>query len=228
MDSAIQVFHLIMANEFSTFGEYYNDFTINFLNYQLNSFTNIKSFPFIEKIKDHFINFSEEAFENPIKESEINISNDLIIQLKPEKKIVFKKCFIDEMGFSNFFGSGFEPNYWVYKDDDKISITFEASGKVKDITPDCEYNKDGNLIFSISGNKEIKVPTEEKNTKYFENSIKQGKFNINIKLPFNNEFKLESPDDPEFIKGNTESGTGGIYTFNYKLSNKAKKKKVYD
>ena len=227
-DSAIQVFHLIMANEFSDAGKYYNEFAIHFLDDQLNSFTNIKSFPVIEKIKDDFINFSKEAFENPIKESEINISNDLTIQLKPEQKIVFKKCFIDEMGFSNFFGSGFEPNYCIYKDNDKINITFEASGKVSKISPDCEYNKDGNLIFSISGNKEIKIPSEDETTKFYENSIKQGKFNINIKLPFNNDFKLENPDEPDFVKGNTENGEGGIYTFSYKLSNKGKKKKIYD
>ena len=226
--SSLQVFHLIMANEFSEAGEYYNEFATNFLNDQLNAFTNIKSFPVIEKVKDDFINFSKEAFENPVKENEINISNDLTIQLKPEKKIVFKKCFIDEMGFSNFFGSGFEPNYCVYKDNDKINITFEASGKVTQISPDCEFNKDGNLIFSISGNKEIKVPSEDEKTKFYENSIKQGKFNFNVKLPYNNEFKLENPDDPDFIKGNTENGTGGIYTFTYKLSNKDKKKKVYD
>jgi hypothetical protein len=226
-DSSLQVFHLIMANEFSKAGEYYNDFTIKFLNEQLNSFTNIKSFPVIENLKDAFIKFSEEAFENPISESEINISSDLTIQLKPEKKIVFKKCFIDEMGFSNFFGSGFEPNYWVYKDKDKINITFEASGKITGITPDCDM-KDGNLIFSITGNKEIKTPLEDTNTKCYQNSIKQGKFNLNIKLPSNNELKIEKPDDPDFIKGTTDSGSGGIYTFTYQLTSKDKKKKVYD
>ena len=226
-DSAIQVFHLIMANEFSTAGEYYNDFTINFLNYQLNSFTNIKSFPVIEKIKDDFINFSKEAFEEPITESEINISSDLIIQLKPEKKIVFKKCFIDEMGFSNFFGSGFEPNYCVYKDNDKINVTFEASGKVSQISPEC-YAKDGNLIFSISGNKEVKMCSPDEKKIIYENTIKQGKFNFNIKLPISNEFKLENPEDPEFVKGNTENGSGGIYTFSYNLYNKKKIKKVFE
>jgi hypothetical protein len=226
-NSSLQVFHLIMANEFSKAGEYYNKFAIKFLNDQLNSFTNIKSFPVIENLKDAFIKFSEEAFENPITESEINISSDLTIQLKPEKKIVFKKCFIDEMGFSNFFGSGFEPNYWVYKDKDKINITFEASGKITGITPDCDM-KDGNLIFSITGNKEIKTPLEDTNTKCYQNSIKQGKFNLNIKLPSNNELKIEKPDDPDFIKGTTDNGTGGIYTFTYQLSSKDKKKKVYD
>ena len=72
-DSSLQVFHLIMANEFSEAGKYYNEFETNFLNDQLNSFTYIKSFPVIEKIKDDFINFSQEALESPINEKEINI-----------------------------------------------------------------------------------------------------------------------------------------------------------
>ena len=228
-DSSLQVFHLIMANEFSKAGEYYNGFTIRFLNEQLNSFTNIKSFPVIENLKDAFIKFSEEAFENPITESEINISSDLTIQLKPEKKIVFKKCFIDEMGFSNFFGSGFEPNYCITKDNDKLNIIFEASGKVTKISPDCHISKDGNLVFSISGKKEIKLfPEEESKSKIYENNIKQGNFNLNIKLPYNNEFKLENPDEPEFIKGSTENGNGGIYIFSYNLNKRNKKKKIYE
>ena len=226
-ETPLQVFHLIMANDFSNAGEYYNDFTIDYLKEHLNSFTNIKSFPVIEKIKESFIQFSEEAFENPIHKEDITIADDLTIKLNPEKKILFKKCFIDEMGFSNFFASGFEPNYWIYKDKEKINITFESSGTVKEIEPNCEYIGD-RIIFSISGNKEIKIPEENEDVKIFQNSIKQGKFNFQIKLPNSNDIKLQDPDDPEFEKGSTEKGTGGIYTFSYKLSKKDKKKKVYE
>ena len=38
------------------------------------------------------------------------------------------------MGFSNFFGSGFEPKYCVTKDNEKINITFEASGNISKIS----------------------------------------------------------------------------------------------
>ena len=227
-ESPLQVFHLVMANDFSDAGKYYNEFAINYLKDHLNSFTNIKSFPVIEEIKKSFINFSDEAFENKIKDDEIDIDNNLTIKLKPDIKILFKKCFIDEMGFSNFFGSGFEPNFWIYKDKEKVNITFESSGKVKDIEPNCEYGKDGFIKFSISGNKEIKTPVEDENVKFFQNSIKQGKFNFQMKLPFGSDFKLENPDEPDFEKGSTENGTGGLYTFSYKLSNKEKKKKVYE
>jgi len=225
-ETSLQVFHLIMANDFSDAGKYYNEFAINYLKDHLNSFTNIKSFPVIEKLKEFFVKFSEEAFEDKINENEINISEDLTIKLNPEKKILFKKCLIDEMGFSNFLGSGFEPTYWIYRDKDNINITFESSGKVKELEPNCEFG-DGFYKFSISGNKEIQLPEESKDIKFFENSIKQGKFNFQIKLPFANDIKLENPDDPEFVKGTTEKGSGGIYTFSYKLS-KPKIKKVYE
>ena len=227
-DSSLQVYHLIMGNEFDEAGKYYNEFAINYLKDHLNSFTNIKSFPVIEKIKESFIKFSEDAFENPIKEKEVTIAEDLTIKLNPEKKILFKKCFIDEMGFSNFFGSGFEPKYCVTKDKEKINIIFEASGKVTKISPECGISKDGNLIFSISGNKELKVfSQEEKNLKIYENSMKQGNFHFIVKIPINDEIKLENPDEPEFIKGKTDDGNGGIYTFSYNLLKK-KEKKLYE
>ena len=227
-DSSLQVYHLIMGNEFDEAGSYYNDFAINYLKDHLNSFTNIKSFPVIEKIKESFVKFSEEAFENPIHENEVTIAQDLTIKLNPEKKILFKKCFIDEMGFSNFFGSGFEPKYCVTKDNERINITFEASGKITKISPECNISKDGNLIFSISGKKELKVfSKQEQNLKIYENSMKQGNFNFIIKIPINDEIKLENPDEPEFIKGKAEDGNGGIFTFSYKLLKK-KEKKIYE
>jgi len=226
-DTSIQVYHLIMGNEFDESGKFYNDFAINYLKEHLNSFTNIKSFPVIEKIKDFFVKFSEEAFENPIKENEVKIADDLTIKLNPEKKILFKKCFIDEMGFSNFFGSGFEPKYCVTKDNEKISITFEASGKVTKISPECTVSNDGNLIFSINGNKELKMFSGQENIKIYENNMKQGNFHFIVKIPINDEIKLENPDEPDFIKGKTDDGNGGIYTFSYKLLKK-KAKKIYE
>ena len=132
------------------------------------------------------------------------------------------------MGFSNFFGSGFEPNFCVTKNDEKINISFEASGKITKITPECNISKDGNLIFSISGNKELKIfPLEQHNFKIYENNMKQGNFNFIIKIPFTDDIKLENPDEPSFIKGKTEDGNGGIYTFSYNLLKK-KEKKIYE
>ena len=223
-ESSLQVFHLIMANDFSNAGEYYNEFTINFLKENLNSFTNIKSFPVIEKIKESFIKFSKDAFEKEFNKEDVTIADDLTIKLNPEKKILFKKCLIDEMGFSNFYGSGFEPKYWVYKDKEKLDITFESSGKVKQIEPNYEYEND--LIITITGNKEMEIPEQNEYVKIYQNSIKQGKFTIKAVIP--KDIKIENLDEPEFIKGSTEKGTGGFYTFSYKLSKKDKQKKVYE
>ena len=80
-----------MGNEFDEAGNYYNEFAMNYLKDHLNSFTNIKSFPVIEKIKESFIKLSAEAFENPIKGNEVSIANDLAIKLNEGKKIIFKK-----------------------------------------------------------------------------------------------------------------------------------------
>ena len=223
-EASFRVFHLIMANDFSNAGKYYNKFAIDFLKDILNSFTHIKSFPVIENIRESFIKFSKDAFEEEFNKEDVTIADDLTIKLNPKKKILFKNCFVK---FSDIFKKGFEPNYLIYKDKEKINITFESSGTVKEIEPNCEYIGD-RIIFSISGNKEIKIPEENEDVKIFQNSIKQGKFNFQIKLPNSNDIKLQDPDDPEFEKGSTEKGTGGIYTFSYKLSKKDKKKKVYE
>ena len=81
-----------MANDFSNAGEYYNEFTINFLKENLNSFTNIKSFPVIEKIKESFIKFSKDAFEKEFNKEDVTIADDLTIKLNPEKKYYLKNA----------------------------------------------------------------------------------------------------------------------------------------
>ena len=86
------------------------------------------------------------------------------------------------MGFSNFFGSGFEPNYCVYKENGKLNIKFEASGKISQICIDYEYI-DGDLSFTLSRNKEIKLSYEDGKTYFYRNTTKECNFSFNIKLP---------------------------------------------
>ena len=42
------------------------------------------------------------------------------IQLKKPQEIILKRWFIDELGFSNLKGNGFEPNYNYYNKNNKI------------------------------------------------------------------------------------------------------------
>ena len=109
--------------------------------------------------------------------------------------------------FSNYFGTGFEPNYCVYKNNDILYAKCETSSKMSHISIDYKFI-DGYANFTISGNKEIKFPYEVGKTYFYQNKMKPGNFSFNIKLTINNEL---------FEKGNIENGSGGIYTFSYNL-----------
>ncbi len=73
------IVHLIMANDESEAGKYYNESTINYLKNQISTFVGIKRFPIEEKIKEFLFNISNEIMEEPIKDiNQIIIENNCI------------------------------------------------------------------------------------------------------------------------------------------------------
>jgi len=49
-----------------------------------------------------------------IEKTSFFVDDSSKIQLNFESEIVLKKCFIDELGFSNLKMNGFEPKYVIY------------------------------------------------------------------------------------------------------------------
>ena len=129
-----KIFHLIFANEDSEAGNYYNKFTLKFIENTYQSVINTKPFDIIESVKERFIEVSKEIIENNGDKIELkdfeNIDNniDKIIKLNKNDKIILKRCLIDELGFSNLKNNGFEPTYNYYKKDDSIIIRVESPG----------------------------------------------------------------------------------------------------
>ena len=86
------IFLLIYANEKSEAGNYYNDFSLNFILDCSNYITTLNKFDVIESIKDSFINISKyfleksEKKEKITKESFESKLNSYIIKLKLKKK----------------------------------------------------------------------------------------------------------------------------------------------
>ena len=122
-----KIFHLIFANEGSEAGDYYNDFTLDFIENSYQDVTDLKSFDVIQTVKERFIDLSKEIFENKaFKIDDINSNNEIIknkiFKLKTPLEIKLKKCLIDELGFSMLKGSGFEPNYNYFKIENKIIV----------------------------------------------------------------------------------------------------------
>ena len=178
-----KIFHLIFAQEGSDAGNHYNNLTLDFLENSYQTVTNLTNFDVIETIKDSFVEISKdilEKTENPItKECFENSSNTLIKLSSKTNGVTLKKCLIDELGFSNLKGNGFEPTYNCYKKDDKIIVRVEVSGN-KDLKASQEHNSLYNIIKVEGEKKKDKEP--EKNDDVMFTNREFGKFSLDIPL----------------------------------------------
>jgi HSP20 family molecular chaperone IbpA len=213
-----KIFHLIFANENSEAGKYYNQYTLDFIENSYLLINNLKSYDVIESIKERYIEVSKEIIEKNEKNEKNEIitkesfdnSNPKLIKLINAKEITLKKCFIDELGFSNLKPNGFEPKYNIFKKDNKIIIRVEIPGNCK-IQVEKSYADNYNII-KLNGEK-----TKDSEPKTLEDNIfnirEFGKFYLEI--PVSKEFNL-SKEDPSYIQKD------GLAMFEYKLVEKEK------
>ena len=107
---------------------------------------------------------SEESLKPPFSEEDIKIEQeDNIKRIKIQNKTVLKKCLINQLGFSSFYGTLFSPNYICYIDKDKdkeneekfiIEINTCGQGFTFDNIKREEITEDGHkIIISITGKK---------------------------------------------------------------------------
>ena len=75
------IYHLILANDISDAGAYYNPYTIKFIENQFQFLTDLKSFDIIETLKKRFVDVSKDYFERPLSEKEF-IDNEEMITTK--------------------------------------------------------------------------------------------------------------------------------------------------
>ena len=178
-----KIFHLIFAQEGSVAGNHYNNLTLDFLENSYQNVINLTNFDVIETIKDSFVEISKdilEKTENPItKECFENSSNTLIKLSSKINGVTLKKCLIDELGFSNLKGNGFEPTYNCYRKDDKIIVRVEVSGN-KDLKASQEHNSLYNIIKVEGEKKKDKEPGE--NDEVIFTNREFGKFSLDIPL----------------------------------------------
>ena len=182
-----KIFHLIFANEGSEAGNYYNNLTLDFLENSYQNVINIKPFDVIETIKERFLSISKEIIQktektNNLKKENFDNGNNEFIKLNIEEKggLTLKKCLIDELGFSNLKGDGFEPTYNYYKKDDKIIVKIEGPGNTS-ITKTAIDFEGEYIILKINGlKKKDKEPEKLEDNMY--NSREFGEFSINIFL----------------------------------------------
>ena len=111
----IKVYHLIFAADGSEAGDFYNSYTIKFIENQYTDVFNPKKFDIIKEIKEQFINNCHRFLKEKLQLSDLLSNEDIlenkVIKLKEEKELTLKRCFIDEIGSQTFKGNGFEPAY---------------------------------------------------------------------------------------------------------------------
>ncbi len=224
VENDFPIYHLIMANDLSKAGEYYNQFVIIFLRNEITSCTNLKPFDIIKEIKTKFCSISTQILDNiEVNENNIEVIEDKddtrrinrIIKLKnnlgEQKELVLKKCLVDELGFSNFSGTSYEPKFRYYVKEDKLIIDIEVPGLKK-----CENLVEEvgeNYQFTFTGIKEIKTETTEKQ-QYFSNII-VGEFKLIFYLKIS-DFSLRNKVSNEF------KYEKGIFTIPFDLNNQKK------
>ena len=178
----IKVYHLIFAADGSEAGDYYNLYTIKFIENQYTDVFNPKKFDIIKEIKEQFISTCHRFLKEKLQLSDLlsneEILENKIIKLKEEKELTLKRCFIDEIGSQTFKGNGFEPAYNFFRNGEILEIRVELPGNVKPNVHRPEFHGE-NTIILIEGKK-----NRDKEPKNKEDNINDtrdyGDFNIDI------------------------------------------------
>ena len=207
------IYHLILANDISEAGEYYNPYTIRFIENQFQFLTDLKSFDIIETLKKRFVDVSKDYFERPISEKEFIDNEDMIstkiMKLKEYEnkinKIELKSCLIDELGFSNFKGNGFIPKYNYFQNGDKICVRIEVPGNYNLTCGGLKYSGEYTIIPIQGEKKKDQIPTKTEDNIYTTREF--GKFEVNIYLQ-TEKYKLENIS----IEPKTSNGVA-VYEF---------------
>jgi HSP20 family molecular chaperone IbpA len=217
------VYHLIFANEGSEAGKYYNNYSLQYIEDTYKFLRDLKSFDIIKTVKDRFKEVAKDIIEKTEKELKFdnNInnsdnSNNKIIKLYQPENIILKKCFMDELGFSNFKANGLEPKYNYYKKDDQIIIRIELPGNCY-----IESSKDyigKYTVIKINGIKSKDKEPEEIEQNIF-NTRENGNFYLEILLK--TEEYLIKNEEPKIEEKK------GIFILSYKLDEKTDKVSKY-
>ena len=199
-DKERKVVHLIIANEDSDAGKYYNKSTINYLLIQLSQVKEKKPFNIIKNLKDFLVSFSEEIFNKKIEKSSVKIENDCI-KIVDNKDLVLKECLNDVMG-NIIIDNNYKPKYrYSYFLDSstqerKFFIEIELFG-IWNLFHKIEI-KDNYFIIKISGEKKQKII--ERNYE-FKNYIPKSNFDLEIKVKNSLGIVSDEPPKAEEING---------------------------
>ena len=183
-DKKLEIYHLIIANEDSDAGKFYNPYAYNFIENIYNLVSEPKKFDIFEEVKTNFKILSDTILNDNIEDVPFTdndkIIKDKIIKLNLEKELNLKKCYIDELGFSLFKTGNFEPKYNYFKpDENTLEIRLEIPGNGK-----CDVNHKvmgDKTVITVKGIKNKDKDPKEPNYNLF-NIREFSEFELNIAL----------------------------------------------
>lgn len=223
-----KVIHLIMASNFKeSEAYYYNKTVVDYVRTEISSFNEGKCFNIFEELKQFILKKGEryaeheELIKSPFSEEDIKIEkegNKKCIKIK--NKTILKKCLINQLGFSSFYGALYSPNYICYfeennnnEEEKKLVVEINLCGNDYTVnTPKREETtEEGHkTIISITGTKNLK---KYNNIEILDGSnMDSGNFRIDIVLD-SNKYKFKSGSQVRKKKGK------GIVKFIYTLLN---------
>ena len=204
------VIHLILANQESAAGKYYNQSTIDYLNKQLIQVKEKKEFNVVKNLKEFLLSISGEIFNTKLDETAIKEENNTI-KVNVES-LDLKDCLIDDLGNNIIKETKFKPHYRCgyfvdSSDEKKFFLEIELFGiwKLKQTIKIYEHY----FTLFVSGEKEKKI--DEKNYE-FQNYVPGNEFNIEIKI--DNNRGIIKDIEPKIVEEN------GLYILIYQLREK--------
>ena len=205
-DKKLEIYHLILANEDSEAGKFYNQYTYNFIESVYNLIPEPKTFNVFDQVKENFKRLSDTILNDNIEEAKFNDNKNILeeknIKLNYENDLSLKRCYTDELSFSFFKASKFEPKYNYFKPKENIlEIRLEIPGNVK---IDVNHKVVGDeTIITVKGIKNKDKQPEKLNLNLF-NIREFSEFELNIPLKVEY-FKINSTKPmegfPKFVNG---------------------------
>jgi len=210
-----KVIHLIMGSNFKgSQAFYYNKTAVDYVRTEIAAISSRRKFNIIEELKKFilykakkYVESEEQTNKFPFSENDIQIEtkgDDKYIKIKNKTKL--KKCLINQLGFSSFYGSLYSPNYTCYISENEnkkyLYIDINLCGKnykIEKPRREDSYEDGNKTIITIIGNKCL---TEYKNFAALEGStMDSGNFRIDIILE-NDKIKLKlEPPKKQKLKG---------------------------
>lgn len=212
-NSEKRVIHLIMGNNVEESEAYFFNKTVSdYIKGEMSSFTEGKKFNIFKELRDFIIKKgrkyveSNEPYKNPFTAQDIKIDNDCITIKNENNRI--KKCLINQLGFSQFYGALYSPNFicFVDKNEEKkekkliVEINTPGKGFEFDKPTREEILDDGHkIIICFTGTKKLK---EYPDFELCQSNMDSGNFRIDIVLDYNQfRFKDNAPVEKKKLKG---------------------------